>query len=109
MLETGVLNLDLLLGGGIPEGDVLLLFGPAGSGKTTLSIQTAFRTSANGRAVLYGTTPSEAPPRLIRHVERFSFYDARQVGKRLFFLDLYPLIRMGLETLTDALIEAVKE
>jgi circadian clock protein KaiC len=109
MLETGVTNLDLLLGGGLPEGDVLLVAGPPGSGKTTLAAQVAFHTAANGRSVLYGTTLSEAPPRLLRHIESFSFYDAGQVGKRLFVLDLYPLIRMGLEAVTDALISAVQQ
>jgi KaiC/GvpD/RAD55 family RecA-like ATPase len=39
MFETGVQNVDRILGGSIPEG--LLLVGPAGSGKTTLSLQTA--------------------------------------------------------------------
>jgi circadian clock protein KaiC len=109
LLDTGVTNLDLLLGGGIPEGDVLLVVGPAGSGKTTLSVQVAFHAAASGRAVLFATTLAEAPPRLLRHVESFSFYDAAQVGKRLFILDLYPLIRMGLEAVTDALISAVQE
>jgi circadian clock protein KaiC len=35
-LSTGVPGLDSLLGGGIPEGDVTLVAGPSGTGKTAL-------------------------------------------------------------------------
>jgi circadian clock protein KaiC len=38
-LSTGIADLDALLGGGIPEGDSLLLAGPSGSGKSTLAAQ----------------------------------------------------------------------
>ena len=38
-LATGVPGLDEMLGGGIPQGDVLMLTGPAGSGKTTFATQ----------------------------------------------------------------------
>ncbi|MEQ1830540.1 MAG: ATPase domain-containing protein, partial [Pirellula sp.] len=38
-LSTGVRELDTLMGGGIPEGDSLLVAGPSGAGKTVLGIQ----------------------------------------------------------------------
>ncbi len=38
-LSTGVPKLDDLMGGGIPEGDSLLVAGPSGGGKTVLGIQ----------------------------------------------------------------------
>ena len=38
-LSTGVPELDALMGGGIPEGDSLLVAGPSGAGKTVLGIQ----------------------------------------------------------------------
>jgi circadian clock protein KaiC len=38
-LSTGVPGLDEITGGGIPSGDVVLLTGPAGSGKTTFATQ----------------------------------------------------------------------
>ncbi|HUG27992.1 MAG TPA: ATPase domain-containing protein [Gemmatimonadales bacterium] len=38
-LSTGVAGLDELMGGGIPNGDSLVLAGPTGTGKTTFAMQ----------------------------------------------------------------------
>ena len=38
-LPTGVPGLDEMMGGGIPAGDVVMLAGPAGTGKTTFATQ----------------------------------------------------------------------
>ena len=38
-LSSGVPDLDTIMGGGIPEGDSLLVAGPSGAGKTVLGIQ----------------------------------------------------------------------
>lgn len=58
-LETGVPNLDLILGGGIPEGDTLLVVGSAGAGKTTLAFQVAFDLASRQQNVIYVSTLSE--------------------------------------------------
>ena len=38
-LSTGISGLDAMMGGGIPEGDSLMVMGPTGSGKTVLATQ----------------------------------------------------------------------
>ena len=38
-ISTGIAKLDQMLGGGIPEGESLLLAGPSGSGKSTVGMQ----------------------------------------------------------------------
>ncbi len=50
---TGVGELDRLLGGGLLRGQVALLAGPPGIGKSTLMLQAASALSAAGKKVLY--------------------------------------------------------
>ncbi|WP_437912679.1 ATPase domain-containing protein [Sorangium sp. So ce302] len=109
MLESGVPNLDRLLGGGVPEGDVILVMGPPGSGKTTLSLQIAFRAASSNKNVAYVSTLSEPPARLARHLRSFSFFDESRIGKQLFLLHVYPIVKEGLDRTLDALIAAVKD
>jgi circadian clock protein KaiC len=47
-LATGVPGLDEMTGGGIPAGDVVLIAGPAGSGKTTFAAQFVAQGLADG-------------------------------------------------------------
>ena len=42
-LPTGFASLDSALGGGIPRGRIVEIFGPPDSGKTTLALQIAAR------------------------------------------------------------------
>lgn len=109
MLETGVPNLDLILGGGIPDGDTLLVVGTAGAGKTTLAFQIAFHLAAQGENVIYVSTLSEPPTRVAAHMRSFGFFDEAQIGKHVFLVSAYPLIREGLPRLTEALLGAVRE
>jgi recombination protein RecA len=41
MLETGAISLDFALGGGLPRGKIIELFGGEGGGKTTLALSVA--------------------------------------------------------------------
>src|ERR1051325_6093450 len=109
MLESGIPQLDRILGGGFPKGDVVLITGTAGSGKTTLSFQAAFRTASSDRKVVYVSTLSEPPARLIKHLRTFSFFDESLIGKRLFLLHIYPIIKEGLDRTIEALTSAAKE
>ena len=109
LLKTGVPNLDLSLGGGIPREDVLLVVGQAGTGKTTLSLQILFHAARAGETVLYVSTISEPVTKLLRHIRSYSFYDEQLIGKRVILLSAYPMIRQDLSAVTEALILAVKE
>jgi circadian clock protein KaiC len=61
-LSTGVGGLDVLLGGGIPEGDSLLMAGPSGSGKSTLGshfIAEGLRHGEPGIVAVFEEIPAE--------------------------------------------------
>ncbi len=55
MIPTHVKGLDKALGGGIPEGNVVLLCGSPGTMKTSLAFSILYHNSRNGRKGLYVT------------------------------------------------------
>ncbi|MDF3025256.1 MAG: kaiC 2, partial [Alphaproteobacteria bacterium] len=53
-LESGIAEIDMLMGGGVDEGTSVLLLGPAGIGKSTISQQYAVTAARNGhQAVIF--------------------------------------------------------
>ena len=60
-VKTGVAGLDDILGGGIPRGNVIVVEGAAGSGKTTLGLEFIYRGAAEfgepGLIVLFEVSP----------------------------------------------------
>ena len=60
-VKTGVVGLDAILGGGIPRGNVIVVEGPAGSGKTTLGVEFIYRGATEfgepGLIVLFEVSP----------------------------------------------------
>jgi recombination protein RecA len=48
LMSTGSLRVDLLLGGGIPVGRIIEIYGPESSGKTTLAIHAMAECQKNG-------------------------------------------------------------
>ncbi|GAC1414477.1 MAG: serine/threonine protein kinase [Acidobacteriaceae bacterium] len=54
-LSTGVAGLDLILHGGLPQGQMYLIEGDPGTGKTTLAMQFLLSNANDGRDSLYVT------------------------------------------------------
>lgn len=92
-LSSGIPDLDLILGGGVSPGSLLIIAGAPGTGKTILAQQMCFANASPDRKALYYTTLSEPHSKLIRHLEQFEFFDAEALGKRVEFIHLPDLAR----------------
>lgn len=56
MITIGCRNLDLLIGGGIPDGLITQVYGTAGSGKTNIALCCAYNAVKTGKKVLFVDT-----------------------------------------------------
>jgi circadian clock protein KaiC len=87
-LMTGVSELDLVLGGGLEPGSLVILAGPPGTGKTILAQQICFANATPERKAIYYSTLSEPHSKLIRHLEPFDFFDSTALGTRVDFIHI---------------------
>ena len=94
-LATGVPGLDAILGGGLPEFSFNLIVGPPGSGKTTLAHQIMFFLATPERPALFITVLGEAPLKMLRYQQQFSFFDAAKVNTAIRFLSLSKEVASG--------------
>ena len=109
LVETGVPNLDQVLGGGLPWTGIALVLGPPGSGKTTMAQQIAFHRAARGERVLFLTGFSETHDKLLRLGRSLRFFDPEQVGTAIQFGSLPDLLRDGPEAAEDAILATCRK
>lgn len=74
--STGILELDQILRGGIPRGNVVLLAGGSGMGKTTLALQYLAEGAARGEPGLF-VSVTEPVATLRRNAEQYRFLETR--------------------------------
>ena len=87
-LSSGQSRLDGILHGGLPANAINLIIGAPGSGKTILTEQYIFRNATVERPALYLSTVSEPFDKVIRYGQSLEFFDAKAIGKRVFYEDL---------------------
>lgn len=105
-LRTGSDDLDLVLGGGIPAGSLLIVAGAPGTGKTILAQQLCFANATPDRRALYYTTWSEPHDKLLRHLAPFAFFDEDKLGESIDVVHLADLVETAD---TDPLAEVAAE
>jgi circadian clock protein KaiC len=92
-IVTGVRGLDLILGGGLEPGAVVVVAGAPGTGKTILAQQICFAVGTTDHKGVYYSTVSEPDTKLVRHLEQFSFFDQGSLGSRVEHIHLGDFLR----------------
>lgn len=99
LCNTGIEELDIQLGGGIPVGSTVLMVGSSGSGKTTLCMQFLINGARKGERGVFFTI-TEPLFKLTKNMEGFSFYDKKLIESGMVNLIDLRIIseRLGLDT-----------
>jgi circadian clock protein KaiC len=109
-VASGNRQLDAILGGGLPAYGINLVVGPPGSGKTVLAQQCVFHNATPERPAAYLTTVSEPLEKVLRYGQTLAFFDARAVGRAVFYEDVGgQLGTEGLTGVSERVDELLKE
>ena len=107
-LSTGIRELDALMGGGIPEGDSLLVAGPSGAGKTVLGIQFIAEGLGRGEPAIVAMF-EELPNEFMQRAASFGFdLDKNLQDGSLKLIYLRPL-DLSVDETVHEIVTAVKE
>lgn len=109
LFETGIRSFDLLLGGGIPRRQTLIVAGNPGCGKTILCSQVAFLAAARGLPVVLATVTSEPHDKLMDALSAFSFFHHDLLGEKVFLVSTYASLKKGSKEARDTLLHTVRE
>ncbi len=109
-LSTGLVDLDLILGGGLEPGSVVVLAGPPGAGKTILAQQICFANATTEHKAVYYTTLSEPHSKLVEHLQGFAFFDPTALGPKVEYVHLGDMLRdTGAQNLQPLVDEVVRK
>lgn len=106
-LSIGVPAIDEVMGGGIPEGDSLLLSGPSGSGKSVIATQfinEGLRLGEPGIVAIFEETPAEY---IARSANLGFKFDEHLKNETLSILYLRPL-DLSVDETVNEIVSAVK-
>lgn len=93
---TGIEGLDNILGGGIPRGNMVLVAGGVGTGKTTLCLEFLVRGAERGEKGLF-ISVTEASSKLLQNFNTFEFFRGDLVEHGLITIVDLPIVyeRLG--------------
>lgn len=79
-IDTGLVDLDIALGGGLPSSGLVALGAVSSTGKTTLMVQIADHMAATGRSVLLVTIEQSAQEIVAKSISRLMAQRMREGG-----------------------------
>lgn len=89
---TGIVGLDEIIGGGIPEASMVVIAGEGGSGKSTVSFEFLVRGALIGEKGMVVTTLDPVKKYLI-NLPAFDFFDQAMWGETLIIKDIEDIER----------------
>jgi circadian clock protein KaiC len=107
-LSTGIPELDKLIGGGIPEGDSLLVAGPSGGGKTVLGIQYIAEGLKHGEPCIVSMF-EELPNEYLERAASFGFKLDKYVKSGLLRLIYLRPLDLSVDETVHEIVSAVNE
>jgi len=111
LLHTGIRGLDTFLGGGFPEGRLIILLGEPGTGKTIISAQFLYASAFDGQGVSMFVGMNEPKSRIIDDMKRLGmdFAELEKNG-RFVYIDAMGARRAPDPTKTDeSLVDTIRE
>ena len=107
-LSTGISELDAMMGGGIPEGDSLLLAGPSGAGKSIVATQFIAEGLRHGEPGIVAVF-EEIPAEYVQRAASFGFdFETPQKNGTLELIYLRPL-DLSVDETVHGIVNSVKE
>lgn len=107
-LSTGLPELDKIMGGGLPEGDSLLIAGPSGAGKTILGqhfINEGIQQGEPGIVAMFEEMPAE----YIRRAANFGIDLEKSIDEGLLKIIYIRPLDLSVDETLDEIVRGVKE
>jgi len=111
VVSSGIPSLDKIIEGGLNEGDVILVAGQPGAGKSTLGVQFTYNGATQWNQAGVYATFVESASKLKRNMLRFNWdLDKLEKERKACFLDLVQTIgEKGVEVNLEAIMSAIKD
>lgn len=108
--ESGLPELDDILGGGFAAGATYVVQGSPGTGKTILANQICFAQAARGRKSLYLTLMSESFSQMFAFLGSHDFFDLTRIPDYIYYASAYPTLRdEGIDALLHLIVQEIRE
>lgn len=110
LVPTGIEGLDVILRGGLVQGEVYIVQGPPGGGKTILGNQICYNHAARGGKALYIGLLAESSERMISFVSGMEFFNPDAIAKDVTYLSGFAVLKKeGLPGLLRLIVEEIKK